>query len=193
MSLRFLHLLWILLFLPQFALANFSNKPQVKDFIHKMVVKHHFTKAGLITLFEQVKVRPAVIHSMKAPLEQKPWYTYQMLFVTEWRIRQGVAFWNKYQNTLERAEKMYGVPASIIVATIGVETKYGKNVGNYRVIDALANLAFSDSSRAPFFRNELEQFLLLAREQHLNPIKIMGSYAGAMGQPQFMPTRYYST
>lgn len=187
---RFLLLFWMLILLPQSVLANFSERPDVKNFIDRMTYKHHFVKSELVALFNQVKVRPIVIQSVKTPLEAKPWYAYQTLFVTEWRIQQGVAFWNKYQDVLERAEKTYGVPASIIVATIGVETKYGKNTGEHRVIDALSNIAFSRSPRAPFFRSELEQFLLLAREKHLNPLKIMGSYAGAMGQPQFMPSSY---
>lgn len=169
---------------------NFVNKPQVREFIQEMVRKHDFDKATLTKLFANVKERPAVIKSVKAPLEQKPWHSYQMLFVTEWRIREGVKFWNKYQDALARAEKEFGVPASIIVATIGVETKYGMNTGNFRVIDALSNLAFGDTSRAPFFRKELEQFLLLTREQHLDPLRVMGSYAGAIGQPQFMPSSY---
>ena len=187
---RFHILCWIIFCFPQLVFAHFADKPEVKKFIQQMVHKHHFQRAQLVTLFNQVKIRPAVMRSVKAPLEQKPWYTYQMLFVTEWRIRQGVEFWNKYQDVLERAEKMYGVPASIIVATIGVETKYGKNIGEHRVIDALSNIAFSDSPRASFFRSELEQFLLLSREQHLDPLKVMGSYAGAIGQPQFMPSSY---
>lgn len=170
--------------------SAFVQQPKVIHFINQMVQQHGFSRQELINIFNAVKVRPAVIKSVKAPLEQKPWYTYQMLFVTEWRIHEGVKFWRKYHAALQRAEKNYGVPASIIVATIGVETKYGRNTGNYPVIDALANLGFSDSPRAPFFRSELEQFLLLAREQHLNPLKVMGSYAGAIGQPQFMPSSY---
>src|SRR5688572_9573263 len=109
-----------------------------------------------------------------------------MFFITDQRIAQGVKFWNKYQDALTRAEKLYGVPASIIVATIGIESKYGQNKGDYPVIVALATLAFSDSPRAAFFRKELTEFLLLVREQHFNPLKVMGSYAGAIGQPQFM-------
>jgi len=191
---RFLGLFWIIIFLPQVALASFADQPNVKNFIDKMAAKHHFVKSELVTLFDQVKVRPVVIQSVKTPLEAKPWYVYQTLFVTQWRIREGVAFWNKYHEALERAEKKYGVPASIIVATIGVETKYGTNNGEHRVIDALSSIAFSNSPRAPFFRSELEQFLLLVREQHLNPLKVLGSYAGAIGQPQFMPSsyRYYA-
>lgn len=169
---------------------SFANRPAVKSFINEMVAKHHFSKPALIRIFASVKIRPAVIHNLKAPLEQKPWYTYQMLFVTEWRIREGVKFWNKYHDVLARAEREFGVPASIIVATIGVETKYGENTGNFRVIDALANIAFGDTTRTKFFKKELEEFLLLTREQNLDPLKVMGSYAGAIGQPQFMPSSY---
>jgi membrane-bound lytic murein transglycosylase B len=191
---RFLLIVTLIIFLPQTVFAGFADRPDVKKFISKMAHKHHFIKSELVTLFNHVKVRPVVIQSIKAPLEAKPWYTYQKLFVTEWRVRQGAEFWNKYQHTLERAEKIYGVPASIIVATIGVETKYGQNTGEHRVIDALSSIAFSNSPRAPFFKSELEQFLLLAREHHLNPLKVTGSYAGAIGQPQFMPSsyRYYA-
>src|SRR6185312_9685558 len=114
---RFQLLCWIIFCLPQLALANFADKPEVNNFIHQMVRKHHFNQPQLVALFNQVKIRPSVMRSVKAPLEQKPWYTYQMLFVTEWRIRQGVEFWRKYHETLARAEKKYGVPASIIVAT----------------------------------------------------------------------------
>ncbi len=192
MLIRYFILLWVSLLCSHVAIADekFSDRPDVKRFIRKMAQKHHFIASELSALFSTVTIRPAVMKSIKAPLEQKPWYTYQMLFVNEWRVRQGVEFWKKYRETLTRAEKQYGVPASIIVATIGIETRYGTNTGDYRVIDALSNIAFSDSPRAGFFRSELEQFLLLAREQHLNPLKVKGSYAGAIGQPQFMPSSY---
>lgn len=175
---------------PVFADKPFGERQDVKQFINHMVKKHHFKEKELVTLFNEVKVRHQIMKSIKSPLEGSPWYRYQMLFVTEWRIREGVHFWNEYQSTLDRAEKIYGVPASIIVATLGIETKYGRNTGEYRVIDALTNIGFSNSSRAPFFRSELEQFLLLTREKHLDPLKVMGSYAGAIGQPQFMPSSY---
>jgi membrane-bound lytic murein transglycosylase B len=189
---RIFILILILSFFSQASFANeaFGNRPEVRTFIKQMVKKYKFNESQLITLFNAVKVRPKVIQSIKAPLEENPWYRYQMLFVTEWRIREGVAFWNKYNEALSRAEKTYGVPASIIVATIGVETKYGKNTGNYRVIDALTNIAFSDSHRATYFRKELEEFLLLSREHNLDPLSVYGSYAGAIGQPQFMPSSY---
>jgi membrane-bound lytic murein transglycosylase B len=101
-----------------------------------------------------------------------------------------VRFCGLYETALAKAEETYGVPASIIVATIGIETKYGQKTGDYRVIDSLSNIAFSNSQRAPFFRRELQEFLLLVREEHLDPLKVMGSYAGAIGQPQFMPSSY---
>lgn len=173
-----------------FASGTFGDKPEVRAFINQMVKKHHFKQSELVALFDTVKVRPKVIQSIRAPLEINPWYRYQMMFVTQSRITQGVVFWNKYHDALARAEKTYGVPASIIVATIGVETKYGKNTGDYRVIDALTNIAFAGGSRAKYFRSELEEFLLLTREKHLDPQKVLGSYAGAIGQPQFMPSSY---
>jgi membrane-bound lytic murein transglycosylase B len=186
--------LFILLSCPTFANSNFAARPDVQAFIDQMVKRHQFNRQDLITLFSEVKVYPQVMKHINKPLEKEPWHTYQMLFVNEWRIQHGVDFWNKYENALKQAEKTYGVPASVIVATIGIETKYGQRTGDYRVIDSLSNIAFSNSSRAPFFRKELEQFLLLSREENIDPFKIMGSYAGAIGQPQFMPSsyRYYA-
>jgi len=183
----------LLLVFSNYALAdsNFANRPQVKIFIQEMVKKHHFQEAELVRLFSSVKIRPKVIQSIKTPLEQKPWYDYQRLFVTEWRIREGVKFWNKYRHVLEQAEKQFGVPANIIVATIGIETKFGRRVGDFRVVDALSNLAFNNnSSRSSYFKRELEEFLLLVHEENLNPFNVLGSYAGAIGQPQFMPSSY---
>jgi membrane-bound lytic murein transglycosylase B len=174
--------------------GNFVRREDVQTFIQHMVQKHGFNKQWLITLFSEVNIRPQVIRKINKPLEKEPWRLYQMLFVNEWRITHGVEFWNKYADALQAAEKIYGVPAGIIVATIGIETRYGQKTGEYRVIDSLTNLAFSSSSRAYFFRKELEEFLMLCKEQSLDPTKIMGSYAGAIGQPQFMPSsyRYYA-
>jgi membrane-bound lytic murein transglycosylase B len=183
-----------LLLRPVYADDHFTQRSDVQAFIEQMVKKHGFKKSELLRLFSEVKVRPQVMRHINKPLEKEPWHTYQVAFVNEWRIQHGVQFWNKYANTLKRAEKIYGVPASIIVATIGIETKYGERTGEYRVMDSLSNIGFSNSPRASFFRKELEQFLLLTREQHVDPLKIMGSYAGAIGQPQFMPSsyRYYA-
>ncbi|HLB43084.1 MAG TPA: lytic murein transglycosylase B [Gammaproteobacteria bacterium] len=175
---------------PTYADDYFVQQRDVQAFINHMVKTHQFKKTQLIALFSKVKLRPQVVHHVKKPLEKKPWLTYQMLFVNEWRIKHGVEFWKKYEKALKKAEKTFGVPAGIIVATIGIETKYGQRTGDYRVIDSLTNLAFSHSSRSAFFRRELEHFLLLTKEQHLDPLKVMGSYAGAIGQPQFMPSSY---
>lgn len=177
-----------------YADAAFVNRSDVQEYIQDVVKKYHLKKQELLDLFAQVKIRPQVIHHINKPLEKEPWRLYQMLFVNEWRISHGVEFWKKYAVPLEQAEKKFGVPASIIVATIGIETRYGQRIGDYRVIDSLTNLAFSDSPRAKFFRKELTEFLLLTHEQKLDPLKIMGSYAGAIGQPQFMPSsyRYYA-
>lgn len=173
-----------------FADSPFANRPDIQTFIIQMVKQHQFSKAYLIQIFNSVKLRPQVILHVKKPPEKKPWRTYQLLLVNEWRIQHGLAFWNKYAKPLAEAEKKFGVPAYIIVATIGVETKFGTRNGGFRVIDSLTSLAFSRSPRAAFFRQELEQFLLLTREQHLDPFTIKGSYAGAIGQPQFMPSSY---
>lgn len=192
MRIRFcILLIWLSLFSCQaFANPYFVKMPSVQLFIQDMVKHYHFDRSQLEALFNDVKLRERVIQSVHAPLEEYPWYTYQKVFITDSRIHQGIDFWNKHAELLKKAEKQYGVPASIIVATIGVETKYGNNTGNFRVIDALSNIAFSNSRRAAYFRHELKEFLLLTREQNLDPRKIMGSYAGAIGQPQFMPSSY---
>ncbi len=177
-----------------YADSSFTKRADVQSFINMMVKKHQFKRDDLTQLFDQVKYHEIVIKHVNQPLEANPWRTYQRLFVNEWRIKNGVKFWEKHAAALKKAEEIYGVPASIIVATLGVETKYGERTGEYRVIDSLTSLGFSESKRAPFFRKELEEFLMLAREQHLNPMKITGSYAGAIGMPQFMPSsyRYYA-
>jgi membrane-bound lytic murein transglycosylase B len=194
--LRFFAILFICLSISNITAAQadsaFAHRQDVQKFISMMVKKHKFNREQLTDLFSQVKMRKQIMQHMNRPLEKEYWKTYQTLFVNEWRIEHGVKFWNQYADTLKRAEQTYGVPASIIVATIGIETKYGQRTGDYPVIDSLSNIAFSDSSRAAYFKTELEQFLLLTRDEHLNPLKVMGSYAGAIGQPQFMPSSYRS-
>lgn len=196
--LRVLHIVILLFALTisqlSFADEAFVQRPDVQEFIQKMVKKYKFDEPTLVNLFSEVKFHPQVIKQVKKPLESQPWDIYQVLFVNEWRIQHGVEFWNKYADALAKAEAEYGVPASVIVATIGIETKYGQKTGDYRVIDSLSNLAFTTSSRSNFFKKELEQFLLLSRDEQLDPLKVTGSYAGAIGQPQFMPSsyRYYA-
>lgn len=182
----------ILCFTTQIGVADsqFTKRKDVQTFIHMMVHKHHFNARALQSLLQQIKIRQKIIKAAHKPLEESPWNLYQMLFVNEWRIEHGVKYWNKHADSLKRAERQYGVPAAIIVATLGVETKYGQRIGGHRVIDALGNLAFNQNHRHGYFRKELECFLLLTRKYHLDPLKVMGSYAGAIGQPQFMPSSY---
>ena len=127
---------------------------------------------------------------MTRPAESKPWHEYRPIFITKKRISQGVDFLNEHRTTLERAEEVYGVPPEIVTAIIGVETFYGRHKGKHRVIDSLATLGFDYPPRSKFFLSELEQFLLLAREEQLDPLEIKGSYAGAMGKAQFISSSY---
>lgn len=175
---------------PVFADTAFAQRADVQSFIKMMVEKHQFNRQQLTHLMSQVKYHEIVIKHVNKPLEANPWRTYQHLFVNASRIENGVKFWNKHAAALKKAEDIYGVPPSIIVATLGVETKYGEHTGEYRVIDSLSSLGFSNIKRAPFFRGQLEEFLLLTREQNLDPFKVTGSYAGAIGMPQFIPSSY---
>jgi membrane-bound lytic murein transglycosylase B len=144
----------------------------------------------LENLFDHAQHRPDVIEAITRPATIKPWPEYRAAFVNAKRVKLGVEFWNTYHVTLQRASKQYGVPVEIIVAIIGVETIYGRNAGNFRAIDALTTLAFDYPRRAPFFRSELENYLLLARDQEFDLLAVHSSYAGALGIPQFMPSSY---
>jgi membrane-bound lytic murein transglycosylase B len=158
----------------------------VQSFITDLVQRHGFAENELQMLFSKVQRTDGVMQLM-VPAERPPWEQYRATFLTEPRIEGGLAFWKANRRTLARAQREYGVPAQYIVAIIGVETYYGKNMGRWRVIDALSTLAFDYPARAPFFRGELEQYLLLAREEGLDVFALRGSFAGAIGIPQFMP------
>ncbi|TBU82754.1 lytic murein transglycosylase B [Pseudomonas daroniae] len=177
---------------PQVMAANeYANSPQVGEFITEMTRDYGFASEQLSTLFSGVERKQAILDAISRPAERvKPWKEYRPIFITDARINKGVAFWNEHAEALARAEKEYGVPAEIIVAIIGVETSYGGNTGSYRVIDALSTLAFDYPPRAPFFRKELREFLMLTREEQVDPASLKGSYAGAMGLPQFMPSSF---
>jgi membrane-bound lytic murein transglycosylase B len=162
----------------------------IPEFIDEMVAKHHFKKNELENLFERAQHRPDVIEAITRPATIKPWMEYRAAFVNAKRIKLGVEFWDKYHETLQRASRQYGVPSEFIVAIIGVETIYGRNAGSFRTIDALTTLAFDYPRRAPFFRGELENYLLLARDQEFDLLGVRSSYAGALGIPQFMPSSY---
>ncbi|MDD2915585.1 MAG: lytic murein transglycosylase B [Gallionella sp.] len=167
-----------------------ATLPGIPQFIDEMVAKHQFKRAELDTVFVRAQHRPEVVEAISRPSTIKPWPEYRAAFVNRQRVKLGLAFWHKYRHTLYRAERKYGVPQEIIVAVIGVETIYGQNAGNFRVLDALTTLAFDYPRRAEFFRGELENYLLLAREQQFDLLAIRGSYAGALGIPQFMPSSY---
>jgi len=171
--------------------GDYSNRAEVNAFIERMVTEHRYEKSQLTSLFNQVVFKQSIIDAMSRPAEKvKPWKEYREIFLKEKRIELGAEFWRNNRKTLARAEREMGVPAEIIVAIIGVETYYGRNKGSFRVIDALSTLAFDYPKRGPFFTAELEQFLLLTREQNQSPVDLIGSYAGAMGYGQFMPSSY---
>ena len=170
--------------------GDFTQRGDVRAFMDEMVRKHGFTMSGLSSVFSQVKLSDSVLKAISRPAEKLPWYKYRRIFLQPDRIRKGIEFWHENSTVLEQARAVYGVPEEIIVAIIGVETRYGRHAGNYRVIDALSTLAFAFPDRAAFFKSELEQFLLLTREQRFDPASITGSYAGAMGIPQFIASSY---
>jgi len=170
--------------------AGFASRPEVQQFMATVQKKDGFDQAWLQRAFQGAQYRQSIIDAMTRPYESKPWYQYQSIFVNEARISAGAAFWDQHEQLLAAAEAKYGVDADIIVAIIGVESLYGKQHGGYPVIDALSTLSFDYPARAPFFQSELEQFLVLCREQGFDPLKPMGSYAGAMGAPQFMPDSF---
>jgi len=172
--------------------AAIKNSPVMDKFIQKMVTEHGFKDVELRKLFKSATIKKSILKAMSRPAEggHTPWHKYRKIFLNKSRINGGVKFWRKNARTLAAVEKQYGVPAQIIVAIIGVETQYGGNTGSYKVIDALATLGFAFPRRSEFFLSELEHFLLLCREEKLNPLTPKGSYAGAMGLPQFMPSSY---
>jgi membrane-bound lytic murein transglycosylase B len=168
---------------------SYADRPDVSAFIGEMVADYGFDARALRRFFAKVRYQQSIINAMSRPVLEPPkWYQYAPQFVSASRIDGGVAFWRANAATLERAQNEFGVPAEIVVAIIGVETFYGRNAGSYRVADALTTLAFDYPRRAEYFRNELKQFLLQTREQKISPFAPKGSYAGAQGLPQFMPS-----
>lgn len=161
-----------------------------KQFVRQMVGEHGFDADALQALLGQARYRQEIIDAMERPYEGKPWHRYRGLFLTEDRIAGGVAFWRENAPLLRRAQMTYGVPPEIIVAILGVETNYGARMGEHRALDALTTLGFSYPKRADFFRGELGALLLLSREELVQPLDAVGSYAGALGKPQFIPTSY---
>lgn len=169
---------------------RYDERPEVQAFVAEMANKHGFTSSDLLKTFAEAEFRPSVIKAILPPTDAnvRSWERYRPRFVNAARISNGIKFMAQYSEALKRAREIYGVPEEIIAAIIGVETVYGQDAGNFRVMDALTTLAFDYPRRAEYFRGELEQYLLMTREQKLDRFSVLGSYAGAIGLPQFMPT-----
>ena len=170
--------------------ADLLQRPDVASFINEMVTEHKYDVEELNNILGRVELSEKVIAAISKPAEALPWHRYRAIFIKPGRIRGGAEFWRSNAAELERAAEKYGIPIEILVAIIGVETKYGRITGGFKVIDSLSTLAFDYPKRSRFFTSELKHFLLLVREQSIDPHKLSGSYAGAMGIPQFMPSSY---
>jgi len=167
------------------------SREDIRAFASEMEQEHGFDRGWLEELLAQAQSLPRIIELMSRPAERvKPWHEYRDHFLTEQRIAEGLKFWEEHRAGLAKAEGRTGVPARVVVGILGVETFYGRITGKIRVIDALSTLAFDYPPRSSYFRAELEQFLLLTREERVDPLVVTGSYAGAMGYPQFMPRSY---
>ncbi|MCC7059994.1 MAG: lytic murein transglycosylase B [Burkholderiaceae bacterium] len=171
------------------AASGYAERPDVRNFIDEMVAQHGFATSELSTLFTQARYSADAVRliSPAAPTFKRSWHAYRARFLDALRIREGLRFWSENEAWLAFASALYGVPPEIVVAIIGVETIYGRITGNFRVLDVLSTLAFDYPPRAPYFRSELEQYLLFTRESAVDPAALRGSFAGAMGLPQFMP------
>ena len=179
----------LLLWIPLLAHGSYAARPEVQAFVDDLAKRHGFVKGELKRVFARVQRVDPVLEAIAKPAERvKTWQEYRALLITERRIAEGVEFLQKYHRPLERAERKYGVPPQYVAAIIGVETFYGRNTGNWRVVDALTTLAFDYPPRAGFFKSELESYLLMTRDAGIDVFSVRGSYAGAIGIPQFMPS-----
>ncbi len=169
---------------------GYAERPEVQAFIEEQVKAADFDPEELLAVFSKAEKQQSIIDAISSPAEAKPWYQYRKIFLTESRTQGGAEFWTEHADTLERAARDFGVSPEIIVAIIGVETFYGRRTGSYQVLNALATLGFDYPPRARFFRKELAQYLLLARDEEWDMMKPKGSYAGAMGMGQFIPSSY---
>jgi membrane-bound lytic murein transglycosylase B len=163
---------------------------ELRAFIDEMARKHGFDHAQLEQAFGRAEFRTQIVELMDRASEPKPWKDYRAIFINQAKIDAGEQFWSRYEGPLTLASEKYGVPEEIVSAVIGIETHYGRNTGRFKVLEALATLAFDYPRRAHLFRTELEHYLLLAREESLPLTTSLGSYAGAMGIAQFMPGSY---
>ena len=173
------------------AQENYAQRADVRQFIDEMVSKHGFERAYLVQQFVTAKRLDNVLESIAKPAERTlTWKQYRPIFVTDKRSSKGKKFIQEHRETLQRAEKEFGVPVAIIAAIIGVESYYGKHTGKYTIFDSLTTLGFDYPPRSKFFKSELKQFLLLSKEEDISIDSMTGSYAGAMGMPQFISSSY---
>ena len=167
------------------------ERPDVKVFIDTMVREHDYDRETLQDILRQAEIKQKIVDSISRPAEGTlTWADYRPIFMTKERIQAGAVFWHENRAALEKVSCNTGVPIDIMVGIIGVETYFGRITGGHRVLDALATLSFAYPPRSKFFRSELEHFLLLVREEGMQATDAVGSYAGAMGRPQFMPSSY---
>ncbi|MGH8264507.1 MAG: lytic murein transglycosylase B [Steroidobacteraceae bacterium] len=167
------------------------HRPDVIEFIQQMHDRNRFDVATLTAEFADIRIQPSTLEAMSRPAEKAlAWYDYRARFITEQRLQEGIAFWAAHRELLDSTADLRGVPGEIVLGILGVETSFGRITGKYRVIDSLATLAFDYPARSSYFRGELEQLLLLSREEAVDPRTVVGSYAGAMGAAQFMPSSY---
>lgn len=170
--------------------ADYSDRPEARAMIERLEREHDLAPERVRALLSEAQSQPRILEAMRRPAERvMPWHRYRRIFLGDDRIAGGVDFVHQHRALLDRAEEEYGVPAHVVAAIIGVETRYGKNAGNDRVLDALATLGFDYPERARFFLRELEQFLILCHQDGVD-CRAKGSYAGAMGWPQFIPSSY---
>lgn len=182
-----------LLFTSQLATAgDYDDNEELKAIIDELVAEELYTREELTNIFSSAERKQSILDAISRPAEKtKTWKEYKQIFLAgNKRAKAGLKFWKEHQQTLQRAEDKYGVPAEMIVAIIGVETYYGRHKGKFRVIDSLSTLAFDYPPRSSFFRKQLVAFLRLCKEANIDPNTMTGSYAGAMGYPQFIPTSY---
>jgi len=170
--------------------AAFLARADVQRYIDEHVASGQFNRPELEAVFANVDIKPNVLAILDRPSTSHPWYQFRSSFYSERLLNDGVAFWKAHAAALERAKTQYGVPPELIVAILGIESHYGRNTGSFRVADVLATIGFNYPRRAAYFRDELTQMLLLAHEENIDPFSLKGSYAGAMGWPQFMPSSY---
>jgi membrane-bound lytic murein transglycosylase B len=175
---------------PAAAQESLDAVAEIQPFAREVAAEHGIDPARIESVLAGARVLPGVLAAMQRPAEAKPWRDYRPIFLTEQRIAAGAEFWAEHAALLARARAQFGVPERIIVAIIGVETFYGTRAGSIRVLDALATLGFRYPKRAAFFRRELGHFLVLGASEDIDVTAVVGSYAGAMGIPQFIPSSY---